>query len=154
VRAITLGTAVLLVGCATLQPSADVSVTATGSLHSPEAAARSGLEAQIAAWNRGDLEAALRAYWNSPDMTWVSKTGVQRGFAAFAQGMRTDFVDPAAMGTYSAEVLDARSLGPAAAVIVFRWQIMKSGRRVMGGTSTQVWRQIEGSWCAVLEHAS
>jgi uncharacterized protein (TIGR02246 family) len=153
-RAITLGTVFLLVGCATLQPSADVPVTATGSLHSPEAAARGDLEAQIAAWNRGDLEAAFRAYWNSPDTTWVSKSGVQRGFAAFAQGMRTDFADPAAMGTYSAEVLDARSLSPSAAVIVSRWQIMKSGRRIMGGTSTQVWREIEGSWRAVLEHAS
>ena len=153
-RAITLGTALMLAGCATHQPSADYRVTSPSSLHSPEAAARAGLEAQIAAWNRGDLEAALRAYWDSPRMTWVSKSGVQRGFAAFAQGMRTDFADPAAMGTYSAEVLEARDVGPRAAVIVFRWQIMKNGRRAMGGTSTQIWREIDGSWRAVLEHAS
>jgi uncharacterized protein (TIGR02246 family) len=154
VRAITLGTAFLLLGCAPHQASIDSSVVSSSSLHSPEAAARDGLEAQIAAWNRGDLEAALKAYWESPQMTWVSKSGVQRGFAAFAQGMRADFAEPAAMGTYSADILDARNVGPNAAVIVFRWQIMRNGRRVMGGTSTQIWREINGSWRAVLEHAS
>jgi hypothetical protein len=68
--------------------------------------------------------------------------------------MRADFAEPAAMGTYSADILDARNVGPNAAVIVFRWQIMRNGRRVMGGTSTQIWREINGSWRAVLEHAS
>lgn len=87
-------------------------------------------------------------------MIRVSNAGVQRGFADFAQGMRADFADPAAMGTYSAEVLDARNLGRDGAVIVFRWQIVKDGTRLMGGTSTQIWREVEGSWRAVLEHSS
>jgi hypothetical protein len=121
--------------------------------HSPVNAARAGLAAQIAAWNRGDLEGALSAYLPSPEMTWVTKSGVQRGFAEFAQGMRTDFSKPADMGTYSAEVLDARNLGDGA-VLVFRWQIVKSGKRLMGGTSTQIWQEVQGSWRAVLEHAS
>ena len=108
----------------------------------------------MAAWNRGDLETALLAYWDSPHMTWVSRAGVQRGFMEFAQAMRRDFADPAAMGTYSAEVLEARNLGREGAVIVFRWQIVRDGRRLMGGTSTQIWREIEGAWRAVLEHAS
>ena len=153
-RAITLGTAFLLLGCSPGSPSNDIRLSRAGPTHSSETAARRGLAAQIAAWNRGDLEAALLSYWDSPQMTWVSRAGVQRGFAAFAQGMRTDFTDPAAMGTYSAEVLDARSLGPEGAVIVFRWQIVKDGRRLMGGTSTQIWRAVEGSWRVVLEHAS
>jgi hypothetical protein len=154
VRAIILGAVFLLLGCSTLSPSADLRAIPADPPHSPENAARSGLAAQIEAWNRGDLETALSAYWDSPRMTWVSRAGVERGYADFARGMRADFADPAAMGTYSAEILDARSLGREAAVIVFRWQIARDGRRLMGGTSTQIWREIDGSWRAVLEHAS
>jgi ketosteroid isomerase-like protein len=117
------------------------------------AAAQAGLQAQMAAWNRGDLEAALAAYWDSPKMIWVSKKGVERGFAAFAAAMRADFADRSKMGTYSAELLDSRDLGPGAGLIVFRWRIERDGKRLMGGVSTQVWRKAGGGWKVVLEHA-
>jgi hypothetical protein len=110
--------------------------------------------AQIAAWNRGDIEAALLAYWDSPMMTWVSKSGVDYGYTAFADALRKDFADPKSMGTYSAEILDARDLGPDANQIVFRWKIMRGEKRLMGGISTQIWRRIDGQWRAVFEHAS
>jgi uncharacterized protein (TIGR02246 family) len=118
------------------------------------AAARAGVEAQVAAWNRGDLQGALSVYWDSPRMTWVSRSGVQRGFAAFAEGMRSDFADRSKMGVYSAEMLDVRDIGPGAGLIVFRWQISRDGKRLMGGVSTQIWRQVEGRWKAVFEHAA
>jgi hypothetical protein len=153
-RAINLATTFLLLGCSTLPTSTDLGVIPSVARHTPELAARSGVAAQVAAWNRGDLESALLTYWNSPHMTWVSRSGVQRGFASFAEGMRTDFANSEEMGTYSAEVLDARTLGREDALIVFRWQIVRDGRRLMGGTSTQVWRKIGGSWFAVFEHAS
>jgi hypothetical protein len=114
------------------------------------AAARSGVTAQIAAWNRGNIEAALLAYC----VTWVSKPGVDYGYKAFADAMRKDFADPKSMGTYSAEILDARDLGPSANQIVFRWKIMRGEKRLMGGISTQIWRRIDGQWRAVFEHAS
>jgi hypothetical protein len=118
------------------------------------AAARAGLEAQVAAWNRGDLEGALSAYWDSPRLTWVSRSGVQRGLAAFAEGMRADFADRSKMGVYSAEMLDVRDLGPGAGLIVFRWQIARDGKRLMGGVSTQIWRDVGGGWKVAFEHAS
>lgn len=117
--------------------------------------ARRGLEEQVAAWNRGDLEAALRTYWNSPEMTWVSKRGVERGFKDFAEAMRKDYgSSPSRMGTYQAEVLHAQDLGPNTALLVYKWNISKGDQKLMGAVSTQVWRRIDGAWRAVLEHAS
>ncbi len=121
----------------------------------PAACARRGLEQQVAAWNRGDIEGALAFYWNSPMMTWVSKSGVERGFAAFADGMRKDFAKaPETMGTYSADVLETRGLGRDDALLVTRWQITRGGKRLMGGISTQVWRRAGRRCVVVLEHAS
>ncbi|MCA1748072.1 MAG: DUF4440 domain-containing protein [Parasphingopyxis sp.] len=108
-----------------------------------------------AAWNRGDLEAALDGYWNSPDLVWVSRSGVSRGFAQFAEGMRADFGDaPETMGEFTAEILDSRQIGDYGAITVARWSIDRDGEQIMGGVSTMLWRRIEGEWRIVLEHAS
>ena len=143
----------ILAGCASHMPVSQPTEVSAPIPVGGEAARR-GVASQIAAWNRGDLEAALSFYWDSPKMTWVSKLGVDYGYAAFAEAMRKDFADPESMGTYSAEILDARDLGPGANQIVFRWKIMRDEKRLMGGMSTQIWRKIGGNWRAVFEHAS
>lgn len=116
--------------------------------------AEQAVRAQAAAWSRGDLDAALAYYWDSPEITWISKAGVSRGFAEFAKGMRADFSDPAAMGAFEVSVLEARELTPDLALVVVDWRISKDGARRMGGVSTQLWRRFEGGWKIVLEHAS
>ena len=117
--------------------------------------ATAGFEAQMAAWNRGDIEGALALYLDTPDILWVSRAGADRGFAPFAADMRAEFAGhPEAMGTYAGEVLDALPLGPDHVALVLRWQITRDGTRLYGGVSTQVWQRIDGHWRIVLEHAS
>ena len=105
---------------------------------------------QMEAWNSGNLEGALSAYWNSPEMTWVNKRGVEKGFATFAEAMRQD----GAKGIYSGEVLHARRLSSKSTLIVVRWAITDQGKRLMGGVSTQLWEVRDRRWKIVLEHAS
>lgn len=120
----------------------------------PRDEAMRALEEQMAAWNRGDLESALGAYWDSPEMLWVNKGGVERGFRPFAEAMRKDHAsNPAAMGRYDGTILEARDLAPDTALIVVRWSITSAGKK-MGGVSTQIWRPVDGRWRAVFEHAS
>lgn len=142
-----------LAGCATnaLTPlRADTSALITKGGE----AARQGVAAQVAAWNRGDIDAALAAYWDSPRMTWVSKSGIEYGYSSFEDAMRKDFADPTSMGIFSTEILDARDLGSGTNLIVYRWKIVRGEKRLMGGLSTQIWRRLDGNWRIVLEHAS
>jgi len=118
------------------------------------AEARHGVEAQVAAWNRGDLETALETYCAEPRMTWVTRGGVTRGYDEFAAGMRQDFADRTLMGRYEAELLETRSLGRRSALVVLRWSITRDGRRLMGGVSTQIWERCRGRLRITLEHAS
>jgi len=123
-------------------------------LAGPADEARKGVEAQVEAWNRDDLEGALARYWNAPELTWVSRRGVERGFAAFATAMRADAATNPDLGDYQAEVLEARDLSSDSALIIVRWSINRDGKRLMGGVSTQIWRPVDGQWVIVLEHAS
>lgn len=121
----------------------------------PAEEARKGFADQRAAWNRGDLEAALDRYWNSADMTWADKDGVSKGFDAFAYGLRRDYGSrPSEMGVYTGTVLEARTLGPDTALLVVDWRIDRDGRRLMGGISSEIWKDIDGKWRIVFEHAS
>lgn len=116
--------------------------------------ASGGVAAQVAAWNRGDLEGALDSYCDVPRLTWVNRGGVTRGLAEFAAAMRADFADRALMGVYEAEILESRALGRGASLVVLRWSISRDGRRLMGGVSTQLWERCRGRLRITLEHAS
>jgi hypothetical protein len=113
-----------------------------------------GVEAQVAAWNRGDLETALQSYCGEPRMTWVTRSGVTRGYDEFAAGMRRDFADRTQMGRYEADLLESRALGRRSALVVLKWSITRDGRRLMGGVSTQLWERCRGRLRITLEHAS
>jgi hypothetical protein len=110
---------------------------------------------QIAAWNGGDLEAALQAYCPSAQISWVNRSGLSHGFTPFAESMRAQFGrDRAAMGRLDMELLESRDLGEAGSLAVVRWSITRDGTRLMGGISTQFWAPCEGRLRVVLEHAS
>ena len=122
---------------------------------SPADEARNGFAQQRAAWNRGDLEGALDLYWNSPELVWVDRSGLSRGFAEFARGLRADFAGrPQAMGVYTGEVLEARDIDADTGMLVVRWSIARDSKPLMGGVSTQLWERAGDRWRIVFEHAS
>lgn len=112
------------------------------------------LDGQVNAWNAGDLELAMTFYWNSPDMLWISKTGIEKGYQDVLDMFRTDFADTSKMGVYTYEPLHLEPIAPDAAYYVFRWKIELDGQRLMGGVSSQVWQQRQGRWVVTAEHAS
>ena len=110
---------------------------------------------QVAAWNSGELEAALQAYCPSDRISWVNRSGLSHGFAPFAQSMREQFgAGRAAMGRLEMELLETRDFAEAGSLAVVRWSITRDGVRLMGGISTQLWAPCEGRLRVVLEHAS
>ncbi len=115
---------------------------------------KAALNAQIAAWNAGDLESAMAAYWNSPQMLWVSRAGVEKGYQPVLEGYRKDFADKSKMGVYSYEPLHIERLSNASVYYVFRWKIELNGKKTMGGISSQVWKKINKKWMIAVEHAS
>ena len=63
----------------------------------PSSEAAGALVAQVAAWNRGDLEAFTAMY--ADDCTFVTPNGVTRGRTEVLERYRGRYPDRAAMGT-------------------------------------------------------
>jgi hypothetical protein len=144
----TMVSGILLLGagaCATPAPPTALA---------PADAARSALEAQARLWNEGDLESALSAYCPSADITWVNKSGLTTGYEAFAASMHEGFPGPETMGTLTNTVLGARDLGHGQSLVSLRWSITQGETTLMGGVSSQLWADCDGTLRIVFEHAS
>ncbi len=129
--------------------------TASGAFAGPSDDARRGFQAQMDAWNRGDLSGAMDVYLNSPQMLFVNKGGVERGLREFDASMRAEFGGRSEkMGKFSGEVLEARDLGPNHALLVVRWSIVHENKRLFGGISTQIGAREGERWRIAVEHAS
>jgi len=59
-----------------------------------EVAIRDVFEQGCAAWNRGDLDGYLAAYWDSDRTLWISGGSLVRGKEAIATAYKSRFATP------------------------------------------------------------
>jgi uncharacterized protein (TIGR02246 family) len=114
---------------------------------------RALLQAQVAAWNRGDLAGFMEGYWNSPRLEFVSPSGVRRGWQTVLARYRQAYPDRQAMGTLAFSDLEVTVLCPGTALIVGRWQVQRTHDR-LGGVFTLVARHFPEGWKIINDHTS
>jgi ketosteroid isomerase-like protein len=145
-----------------------------GSVFSTNAAAQAGgksgdvatiravLEAQVAAWNRGDIPAFMSSYEDSPETTFVGTASVNKGFAKVLERYKEGYANKDQMGTLTFKDLDIRLLPTAAGVTEYA---VVTGRfhleRATKGTATKddgifslVWRKGPIGWKILLDHTA
>ncbi len=100
--------------------------------------ARTLLETQAAAWNRGDLDAFCAVY--ADDALFLTAFGLTKGRAEVLARYKARYPDAAARGTLSFEVLSVDVLAPGASkkapeaiAVVARWKISHADRPAAEG---------------------
>ncbi len=128
---------------------------------SPRLAARAGaeirgvLDAQVVAWNRGDLEAFMAAYWRSDSLTFYSGGDVSRGWQmAHDRYQRRYQGEGREMGKLAFEIQDVQVLSPDAALVKGGWALtLKDG--APRGRFTLLMRKVRGAgWRITHDHTS
>ena len=103
------------------------------------------LEAQDAAWNRGDIDAFMEGYWKSPDLRFASGGKVTRGWDQTNARYHTTYGGPETMGTLITDDYEIVILSPDAAIAHGHWKL--EGRDgTPSGLYTLVMRKIDGAW--------
>lgn len=118
-----------------------------------QAEIRALLQAQVAAWNRGDLEAFMKTYWKSPQTAYVGANGIFRGWQAVLDRYRRAYPDRQAMGKTTFSDLEITMLAPDAAMILGHWHLERAGGQ-RGGVFSLVVRKFPEGWRIVLDHTS
>jgi ketosteroid isomerase-like protein len=117
------------------------------------AAITAALNAQQAAWNRGDVDAFLVGYWHSSELTFSGSSGVSRGWDGVMARYKKNYPDRAAMGQLDFSGLEFRFLGPDAALVLGRWHL-KREKGDIGGVFSLVWQRFPEGWKIVHDHTS
>ncbi len=117
------------------------------------AAVRAVIEAQQAAWNRGDLEGFMEGYAKEDSITFVSGDTVTRGWQTVLDRYRKNYDSRAKMGTLTFSELEFKPLSEFYVMAVGRYELARDGDRPRG-RFTLVFRRTTGGWRIVHDHTS
>ena len=119
------------------------------------AAVRAVLDRQVVDWNKGDLDAFLGGYWNSPKVVFQSSGQRFDGWEAMRDRYRRRYqAEGRAMGRLVFSGLDIEPLGPEAALARGRWQLTMPDGSTPGGLFTVIFRRLPEGWKIVNDHTS
>src|SRR5436305_8396457 len=117
---------------AIIQSSADGQQTsATHSNHKngdskTVAAIRAVLDAQVVAWNRGDIDGFMDGYWRSPETVFISGDTVTHGWQTVLDRYKKGYSTREKMGTLTFSALEIKVIGKETAVALGRWQLARA----------------------------
>ncbi len=113
------------------------------------------MEQQVQEWNRGDVDAFMSAYKESPDTTFIGKS-LEHGYAPILARYKKAYPDKEAMGRLDFSALEVRSLDPGYAIVTGRFHLTRSAAAGgdAGGIFSLVWERTRSGWKIILDHTS
>jgi ketosteroid isomerase-like protein len=108
-------------------------------------AIRAVMEAQQAAWNRGDIDGFMDGYERSETTTFVSGDEITHGWQTVLDRYKQRYSSPEKMGTLSFSELDIQPIGPSYALADGRWQLNRAGDSPHG-RFTLLFRETSSGW--------
>jgi len=114
---------------------------------------RAVLDAQVAAWNRGDIDGFMEGYWQSPETVFVSGDSLTRGWQTVLDHYKKAYDSREKMGTLSFLEIDIKALGPRTVIATGRWQLMRVAD-TPHGRFTLIFRRTPEGWRITHDHTS
>ena len=111
------------------------------------------MDAQVAAWNRGDIDGFMRGYWNSTDLVFVSNDSVTRGWQSTLDRYKKNYDSPVKMGALKFGDIQVSVLSKDAAVVLGSWDLTRSADNPKG-KFTLIFRKMKDGWRIVHDHTS
>ncbi len=114
---------------------------------------RKVLDAQVMAWNNGDIDGFMRGYWNSPDLVFVSGANVTRGWQPTIERYKKTYDSRAKMGTLTFSDLEVDVLSKDSATVLGSWALARE-KDNPEGKFTLIFRKFRDGWKIVHDHTS
>jgi len=116
-------------------------------------AIRAVLDAQAAAWNRGDIEGYMNGYDRSPNTEFVGGDSITRGWQEVLDRYKKRYDTREKMGTLTFSDLEITMLSKNAALVLGRWRLKRASDEPHG-TFTLLFRKRKNGWKIVHDHSS
>lgn len=114
---------------------------------------RAVMDAQEAAWNRGDVDGFMKGYARSRTTVFVSGDTITRGWQTVRDRYKKKYVTAEQMGHLTFSQLEITNLGSDAAIVLGRWELKRKADRPHG-RFTLVFQRTPDGWRIVHDHTS
>jgi ketosteroid isomerase-like protein len=118
-----------------------------------EKAIRQTLHEQTLAWNKGDIDAFMKSYWNNDSLMFIGSKGVTYGYQNTLNNYKKNYSSPDLMGTLTFELLKVQRLSSDYYFVVGKWHLKRNAGDV-GGHYDLIFRKINGKWVIISDHSS
>ena len=118
-----------------------------------ETGIRAVLEAQVLAWNDGDIRGFMDGYDRSNELTFLSGGTVRTGWEEAYYGYVRAYPDQATMGVLTFSDLDIEPLSARHALVWGRWRLQRAAD-APGGLFTLLFEDTDDGWRVVHDHTS
>ena len=110
-----------------------------------EAAIRAVLEAQAAAWNRGDIEGYMDGYERAETTAFISGDTVTRGWQTVLDRYKKSYDTPQKMGMLAFGEVEIKPLSEFYANVTGRWQLTRATDAPRGRFAL-IFRRTNAGW--------
>jgi ketosteroid isomerase-like protein len=111
------------------------------------------MDAQAAAWNRGDIDGFMKGYWNSDQLIFVSGDSVARGWQSTIDRYKKNYNSREKMGALKFSDVEIDVISKDAAVVLGSWSLTRTGDNPKG-KFTLIFRKFNEGWRIVRDHTS
>lgn len=119
-----------------------------------ETAIREVLDAQVVAWNKGDLPGFMKGYWNSNDLSFYSGKDKKQGWEMTLERYKKRYQgEGKEMGKLTFSELEIQTIGADHAVVKGRWKV-EMKKENLDGLFTLIMRKTDDGWRIVHDHTS
>ncbi len=148
----SLGVVLLLAATAITSPLAAAQGKSDYDIKAADAI-KAVLDAQAAAWNRGDLNGYMDGYDRSNNTEFVGGDTITRGWQTVLDRYRKNYSSREKMGALTFSDLEITILSKDAALVLGRWHLKRANDEPHG-TFTLLFRKTKAGWRIVHDHSS
>ena len=118
-----------------------------------EAEIKAVMDMQERAWSDGDVHQFMEGYWKSESLSFVGKSGINKGWNTTLNNYIKGYPDKDAMGKLSFDILEMNRISSEAYHMIGRYTLERKLDKPTG-LFTLIWRYIDGKWLIVSDHTS
>ena len=111
------------------------------------------LSNDVTAWNGGNIEQFMQAYWQSDSLKFIGKSGITYGWNATLKSYIKSYPDTAAMGKLTFDLIEVKQLSPLYIFVIGKWQLARTAGD-LSGLFTLLFQKINGQWVIIVDHSS
>lgn len=112
------------------------------------------LNAQVLAWNKGDIPGFMEGYWNSPELSFYSGKTKTKGWQATLERYKKAYqAEGKEMGKLAFTEIEIQLVSADHALVKGRWQL-ELKKETMGGLFTLIMKKMQPGWRIIHDHTS